>query len=110
MVPSGWVAIPSSGTIFQVQQGDEYSLLWKIKAGVPRVVYWDKFCTCGILSPEGVAVATFAHISIMSLRENVEDAIAKLHQALNHVNTWTLNAGPLNETKPVHKIYSVCIY
>ena len=78
---------------FWVKQGEEYSELKPIKAGVPQgsvqgpVLYL--IHTSDIPQPAGTTVATFADdTAIMAVGADVEEATETL-QAANTINNWT---------------------
>jgi hypothetical protein len=79
---------------FRVKQGEEYSGLKPVKAGVPQgsvlgPVLYLIFTTIS-LNPAGTTVATFADdTAILAVGADVEEATEKLQQAADTINNWT---------------------
>jgi hypothetical protein len=107
-----------SGRYFRVKQGEEYSDLKPVKAGVPQgsvlgpVLYL--IYTSDIPQPVGTTVATFADdTAILAVGAGVEEATEKLQHAADSVNNWTkqwlikLNA---NKSKHVNFTNQHCRY
>ena len=79
---------------FRVKQGEEYSDLKPVKAGVPQgsvlgpVLYL--IHTSDIPQPVGTTVATFADdTAILAVGTDVEEATEKLQHAADSINNWT---------------------
>jgi hypothetical protein len=104
---------------FRVKQGEEYSELKLIKAGVPQgsvlgpVLYF--VYTSDIPQHAGITVANFADdTAIMAVGADVGEATEKLQQAADTINNWTKQwLIKLNEDKSMHVNFtnkSVTIY
>jgi hypothetical protein len=93
---------------FRVKQGEMYSELKPIKAGVPQgsvlgpVLYL--LYRSDIPQPVGTTVANFADdTTIMAVVADVEEATGKLQQAADTINNWTKQRLiQLNEDKSLH--------
>jgi hypothetical protein len=94
-----------SGRLFRIKQGNKYSNLKEIKAGVPQgnvllsVLYL--LYTYDVPQTVNTKIATFADdAAVMAVGENIEEAT---QQAINAVNSWTKQWRIiLNEIKSVH--------
>lgn len=97
-----------SGRLFRIKQGNHYSGLKDIKAGVPQgsvlgpVLYL--LYTHDIPQTNGTTIATFADdTTVLAVEENIVEATNKLQHAINKISTWTEKWRiKLNETKSVH--------
>jgi retron-type reverse transcriptase len=81
---------------FRVKQGDAYSELKEIKAGVPQgsvlgpVLYL--LYTSGLPNVENSTVATFADdTAILTVDSSNEESTGKLPTTINQIQNWTKN-------------------
>lgn len=97
-----------SDRVFRVREGNEYSPLKEINAGVPQgsilgpilyLVY-----TSDLPEMENIKVATFADdTALMATGRNIEESTSKLQEANNSITNWCKSWKiKLNETKSVH--------
>lgn len=110
-LPKGYVEILESYLLertFRVKQGNEYSALKEIKAGVPQgsilgpILYL--IYTSDIPQIENVILATFADdTSVMAVGSNIKEATDQLQAANDEISDWCLKWKiKLNETKSTH--------
>ena len=93
---------------FRIKQGDAYSDLKEIKAGVPQgsvlgpILYL--LYTSDIPELGNSTVATFADgTAILAVGTSNEESTGKLQTAINQIQTWTKKWNiQLNESKSVH--------
>lgn len=94
--------------MFRVRQGDSYSEIKQIKAGVPQgsvlgpTLYL--LYTCDIPHLENNTIATFADdTAIMAIGATHEEAVVKVQSAIDKISEWTKKWRiKLNESKSVH--------
>ena len=93
---------------FRIKQGDAYSELKEINAGLPQgsvlgpVLY--TLYTCDLPQIDNSTVATFADdTAILAVGNSNEEATEKLQTAIDQIQKWTKKWRiHLNETKSVH--------